>query len=132
MSKKIFISTCISDSDELQAFANQLKNKCFKVDYSPDPDLKKDDRWSNWYNWKDPNNSGLSKSIENCDIFMIYINSWWDSSSWMAEEARRGLQAYQARKIQSYYFYNPDNIEVKAAGMLPYLKEPLPKDFLNG
>lgn len=47
----------------------------------------------------------------------------------MAYECEEALKLTVAGKIQKMYFWNPERVEVKAAGMVSYLIERLPDDL---
>jgi len=50
----------------------------------------------------------------------------------MAHEANEAMKLLEAGRIRKMYYWNPEQVQVKAAGMAPYLKDRLPdnKDVL--
>ena len=64
-------------------------------------------------------------------MFIAVINPSWDSSTWMAHEIQAETNRKRDGRIKRIFHYNPEQIEVKAAGLLPYLQEELP-DNLDG
>ena len=92
------------------------------MNHSPRNPLDGDDRrWADWYQ------RGLQEAIKESQSFVIIVDRGWDSSTWMGIEADEGLR--KARASGGNYvmaYWNPNNIEVKAKGMLGYLKDRLP------
>jgi hypothetical protein len=70
--------------------------------------------------------------LEKASIFIAVIDPAWDSSTWMAHEANEATRLLGAGRMRKMYYWNPEHVQVKAAGMAPYLKERLPdnKDVL--
>jgi len=120
--KSIFISCQSIDSPEPQMLISELKERGFRMNHSPRNPLDGDDRrWADWYQ------RGLQEAIKESQSFVIIVDRGWDSSTWMGIEADEGLR--KARASGGNYvmaYWNPNNIEVKAKGMLGYLKDRLP------
>ena len=92
--------------------------------HSPrNPSDGEDDRWRNWYD------KSCREEMEQAEIFITVISSGWDCSTWMGIEGHEALKLMEAGKIRKMYFYNPEHIEVKAEGMVPYMKEELPDNL---
>ena len=120
--KSIFISCQSIESPEPQMLVSELKEKGFRTNHSPRSPLDGDDsRWADWYQ------RGLHEAIKESQSFVIIVDRGWDSSTWMgieAGEALRKAKASGGNYVMTYW--NPNNIEVKAKGMLGYLKDRLP------
>ena len=103
---------------------SELKQNGFRTSHSPRNPLDGDDsRWHDWYE------KGLDEAIKESQSFVIVVDRGWDSSTWMAIEADQALR--KAKASGGYYlmvYWNPNNIEVKAKGMLGYLKDRLPNE----
>ncbi len=107
-------------SDLIQA----LKSAGVAVEHSPSNPLDQNDpRWGAWYK------SGLTSSLQHCQVFIIVVDFTWDSSTWMGEEARVALVSSPDSAARQAFFWNPDGIEVRGAGRAPHLREELPKDL---
>ncbi len=123
--KSIFVSCQCIDSVEPQMFISELRVKKYRVDHSPrNPQDGNDSRWADWYE------IGLSEAIKESQAFVIVVDQGWDSSTWMgieADEALKSMQALGGRYLMAYW--NPNNIEVRAQGMMEYLKNRLPNEI---
>lgn len=60
---------------------------------------------------------------------LVVVDSGWDSSSWMGQEAHFALEAPGAKRHLRGYLWNPEGRQVKAAGMVGYLRQGLPADI---
>lgn len=117
----IFTSSQDIDQPPASVLIARLRESGFSVDTSPqNPSAGYDPRWADWYD------SGLPAALEIADWFVIVLDQGWDSSSWMAEEARCATQRHCRQQLPHVCYWNPDCIEVNAAGMKPYLRERLP------
>ncbi len=118
---RVFVSSCTIDSGHPSALVNSLLAEGFEVLHSP----RKDQRvnWGDWYNRDSLNALGQT------DIFVIAVTENWQFSTWMQHEAWEAQKRLRAGKIRRMLFYNPDNIQVTAKGMLPFLNERLPDDL---
>jgi hypothetical protein len=116
---KIFVSSLQLYLPYAATLIEKLKAASFHVAHSPDPDMQ-DVRWGDWYV------RGCAVEFDDTDIFIIVITFAWDSSTWMAHESDEALKRFRAGRIRRMFFYNPEGIEVTAAGMLPYLIKRLP------
>jgi hypothetical protein len=123
-SMRVFVSCQNVDSFECTNLISSLLQTGFQVTHSPrNPISAVDDRWEDWYA------NGLGKALQSTDIFLIVVDYPWDSSTWMAIEADQALQLHQSGWIKHYLYFNPDHLEVKARGMMPYLTKGLPTDL---
>ena len=115
---RIFVSSQSVDSPDSKAFIQELIAAGHAVEHSPsNPMDGKDPRWSTWYA------EGLEQAIASAELFVVVVDGGWDSSTWMAEEARTATVAGLPM-----YFWNPGEITVSAAGMVGYLQRALPRD----
>ena len=101
----------------------KLRRMGADVSHSPSNPLDADDpRWNDWYD------AGLPAAVRQCDEFVIVVDRVWDSSSWMAQEAQVASELGRTGELRRFY-WNPNEIMVRAAGMLPYLQSELPRDL---
>ncbi|MCU0238595.1 MAG: toll/interleukin-1 receptor domain-containing protein [Pyrinomonadaceae bacterium] len=107
----IFISSENIDSQLTQSLLSRLKEEKIEVFHSP----KKPN--GDWYN------IGFNKKIEKVGLFIAVISKYWDSSTWMQHEIHYASLFLKSNKL---YFWNPENNQVKALGMIGYLKNELP------
>ncbi len=121
---QIFVSSCRIDESRTAALIERLRNESFSVLHSPRNPLDGEDaRWHDWYE------RGCKADLDRASIFIAVISSGWDCSTWMAHECDEALKRVGSGKIRRMYFWNPEQMEVKAAGMIPYLKECLPDEL---
>ena len=57
---------------------------------------------------------------------MAVVDEAWDSSTWMAEEFHVAMNSEDGAKVKKTYYWNPSNLPVTAAGMMPYLHSEIP------
>jgi len=97
---------------------DKLLAEGFEVLHSP----RKDQRvnWGDWYHRDSLN------ALDQTDIFIIAVTENWQFSTWMRHEAWEAEKRLRAGRIRKMLSYNPENIEVMAKGMLPFLTERLP------
>jgi hypothetical protein len=121
--KRVFVSSQSVDNKPASVLIAGLRNAGLEVEHSPStPQDREDERWADWYH------QGLARTLSMCSAFVIVIDSGWDSSTWMAMEAREAIEKTSATpRIQSF-FWNPEGLHVTARGMLQYLKNELPPD----
>ena len=121
---RIFVSSCRIDDPLAAALIERLRSESFSVLHSPrHPSGGEDVRWRDWYN------NGCRTELEGAGIFIAVISPAWDSSTWMAHECSEALKQMGVGRIQRMYYWNPERMDVKAAGMAVYLKERLPDDL---
>ena len=115
----IFLSTQSIDDQHATQLLTALRAAGHRVDHSPrNPIDGDDDRWPTWYS------RGLAETLKASDCFIIIVDRGWDSSSWMATEAD------DAKKLElPLRFWNPQNLDVTAPGMIGYLREQMPDDI---
>lgn len=122
--KRIFVSSCRIDEPQTAALIERLYTESFSVLHSPRNPLDGEDaRWRDWYK------SGCKAEMERASAFIAVISSGWGCSTWMAHECDEASKQMEAGKIRRMYFWNPEQIQMKAAGMFPYLMERLPDDL---
>jgi hypothetical protein len=68
----------------------------------------------------------LIATLRRCSLFVIIVDPVWDSSTWMGEEAHAALESHLMVPHLPAFFWNPDRVAVRAAGMVRYLKAELP------
>ena len=120
----VFVSACRIDEAHAAALIERLRAESFSVSHSPrNPSDGEDVRWRNWYE------SGCRVELERADVFISVIGPAWDCSTWMAHECEEALRLEEAGRIRGMYFWNPWRVEVKAAGMMAYLRERLPDNL---
>ncbi|HLL14149.1 MAG TPA: toll/interleukin-1 receptor domain-containing protein [Pyrinomonadaceae bacterium] len=121
---QVFISSCDIEAPHASSLVECLREAGFRVTHSPGSPSS--ERWRDWYarNCRD--------ELEKASIFIAVIDPAWDSSTWMAHEANEAMKLLEAGRIRKMYYWNPEQVQVKAAGMAPYLKDRLPdnKDVL--
>jgi hypothetical protein len=118
---RVFLSSQAVDRDPARALADALQAAGVSVEHSPgNPIDGLDDRWSDWYG------VGLPTAIRESQVAVLVLDTVWDSSSWMAEEARLAFAHLGADRV---FFWNPGNVTVRASGMSPYLRTRLPDDI---
>ena len=115
---RVFVSFYPGDSAHAPALVQALRDAGCEVAHSPDPDAMGD-----WYA------SGLPAALDRSDVFVCVISPAWDSSTWMAIEADEARRRLAAGRIAGCFCYNPEGRRVIAAGMIPYLRHPLPVDL---
>jgi hypothetical protein len=124
---RVFLSSQAMERSIARKLADTLRTAGMTVRGSPRNPLHGDDpRWADWYS------AGLPSLVRSCDVAVIIVDEGWDSSTWMAEEAR---VAFALLGADAVFFWNPSNIRVHAAAMLPYLRTRLPDalpDALEG
>jgi len=121
--KTLFVSCQDIDATQAQELIQALRNKGFAVEHSPrNPMDGEDERWGSWYD------DLLPETVQRANAFVIVVDRGWDSATWMAIEADEATGRLRNQPALPMYYYNPQEINVKAAGMLPYLKELLPND----
>lgn len=116
---RVFVSSQDVDGDPCSALIDTLRSEGWVVDHSPRNPID-DPRWSSWYD------SGLAAALSRADIFIIVVDYAWDSSTWMAEEARLAIERGM---VKTAFYWNPECIVVRAMGMFPYLRSELPRDM---
>lgn len=115
---RVFISSCSVDESPAASLISRLRVDGFEVDHSPS--VSRDPRFANWYE------EGLDPALANTNVFIAVVDESWDCSTWMAIEADRAQKMIGPNRC---FFWNPNSRLVLAKGMLPYLKEELPKDL---
>jgi hypothetical protein len=115
----IFVSSQAVDEAPATMLVAELLRAGLVVEHSP---RNEDAAWSEWYG------GGLSAAVARCSVFVAVIDRGWDSSTWMAIEADEAVQKLGSARIRSF-FWNPERLKVTAKGMLPYLKEELPREL---
>jgi len=91
------------------------------VEHSPiDSPEFYDPRWPSWYA------EGLQSTLRRCQLFVIVLEKYWDSSTWMAEEANFAMTMPQVVQPLPSFFWNPTKTPMTAHGMRGYLKTELP------
>lgn len=125
---RVFVSSpCATESRAAELIA-ALRAAGVDVDHSPDPsgDSSVDSRWSDWYPKPGPPGadtaSGIARTLDASDVFVIVLSRGWDSSTWMGIEADEARARLEGKLLH----WNPDAITVRAAGMAPYLTTALP------
>ena len=114
----VFVSSQAIDIAPAKDLVAMLRAAGVVLECSPSNPLHaSDSRWPDWYA------AGLRAAIERCSVFVIVLDSGWDSSTWMAQEADAALQAPGQRQV---FFWNPLRVAVHARGMLGYLRTELP------
>jgi hypothetical protein len=114
----VFLSSQALDRAPARALAEALHSAGVGLECSPtNPVDGEDSRWANWYS------AGLARAIRASDAAVLVLDEAWDSSTWMAEEAHQALTLLGADAV---FFWNPNNVQVRAVGMLPFLKTRLP------
>jgi hypothetical protein len=114
----VFLSSQAIDRLPARALADALRARGLPVQSSPRNPLDgEDSRWVDWYA------TGLANAIRGVKVVVLVVDGGWDSSTWMGEEARLAFELLGADAV---LFWNPNNVPVRAAGMLPYLKRRLP------
>lgn len=116
----VFLSSQAIDRVPARTLAELLHTRAFRIDSSPrHPSDGPDVRWGDWYT------TGLINALRGAQIAVLVVDDGWDSSTWMAEEARL---AFALLGDSAVFFWNPNDVQVRAAGMLPFLKARLPDD----
>jgi hypothetical protein len=114
----VFLSSQAIDRRPARTLAAALVVSGIRVESSPRNPLDgEDSRWTDWYS------TGLPQAIRGVDVAVLVLDEGWDSATWMAEEARL---AFVLLGDDAVLYWNPNNVSVRAAGMLPYLKTRLP------
>ena len=119
--KNVFVSSCATASPPAASLIERLREVGLKVVASPRG--PSDERWPGWYA------GGCREEIAGANIFIAVVTRGWDSSTWMAIESDEALRSLESGALSKMYFWNPERIEVKAAGVLPYLRDRLPDDL---
>ncbi len=119
---RVFVSAYDVDARPACLLIVRLGELGVSVDHSPRPDPAVDDRWSDWYA------HGLRAALVQAHAAVVVIDEVWDSSTWMAEEARVATDRAD-RDGMRYFTWNPSDVDVKAAGMIPYLRNLLPANL---
>ncbi len=103
---------------------SHLIEKEFRTNHSPRNPLDGDDNpWDDWYE------KGLEEAINESQSFVIVVDQGWDSSTWMSIEADQALRkADTSGDNYLMAYWNPNDIEVKAKGVLGYLIDKLPNE----
>lgn len=115
---RVFVSCPDIDAAEPQVLLAALRARGCLVFHSPrHPDAGPDARWTDWYE------RGLQQALTGVDAFVIVPDTAWDSSTWMAEEAR---QALDVLRVRHPFFWSPKGVSVRAMG--DYLRTRLPAD----
>ena len=117
----VFVSSCTIDSGHPSALVNKLRADGFEVLHSPGKDQHVN--WGDWYKRDSLN------ALDRTDVFIVAVTENWQFSTWMQHEAWEAEKRLRAGRIQRMLFYNPENIEVTANGMLPFLNQRLPDDL---
>jgi hypothetical protein len=118
----VFVSSHAVSHKPANGLIRGLQRAGVEVGHSPlNPLDGIDPRWEHWYE------SGLAVALSGCNAFVIVVDAGWDSSTWMAIEAHTGMKVLEDGSRAGAYFWNPEAIVVQAAGMLPYLKQELPR-----
>ena len=121
--KTIFVSAYNVDKPPASDLIAALQAKGVSVENSPsNPADKSDPKWKKWYD------EGLMATLENCDTFVAVITDVWDST-WMAIECQTAMNLYSASQLTNYHYWNPQNVSVTAAGLVPYLNSELPLEM---
>ena len=127
---RVFISSPEATGSRAGELISALRSVGVHVEHSPDPSGSSavDPRWRGWYPVSaagpgSDSESGIARALDASDACVIVLNSWWDSSTWMAIEADEALARLGDGKL---LYWNPDAVEVRSAGMLPYLRTALP------
>ena len=121
---RVFVSCQSIDRKPANSLVRGLLSAGVEVAHSPcNPLDGSDERWASWYE------DGLRKALDGCDAFVIVVDEGWDSSTWMAIEAETAIGLAARFSIKRILFWNPESVVVKANGMLPYLKIPLPLEL---
>jgi hypothetical protein len=114
----VFLSSQAIDRPPAQTLADALLASGIRVELSPRNPLDgEDSRWADWYS------TGLPHTIRSVDVAVLVLDEGWDSATWMAEEARLAFALLGAAGV---LFWNPHNVMVRAAGVLPYVNTRLP------
>jgi hypothetical protein len=114
----VFISSQAIDRNPARTLIEVLRSLGLPLEVSPRNPLDGPDaRWVDWYS------TGLASALRAVDVAVLVLGEGWDSASWMAEEAR---VAFALLNPECVLFWNPNDVQVRAAGMLPYLKTRLP------
>lgn len=118
---KVFVSSENIDSQFVKSLIKELRYHNFEVSHSPRDN--NDTHWGNWYE------RGLEEELKQTQIFIAVITKSWQWSTWMSHEINEACKLLKEEKIENVYFWNPENIEVEAVGMIGYLKNELPIDL---
>lgn len=122
--KRVFVSSCRIDAPNAATLIGRLRAEDFFIMHSPrNPSDGRDERWRTWYD------KGCRDEMEKAEIFITVISYAWDCSTWMASEGYEALKLMAAGNLRKMYYYNPEHIEVKAKGMIPFMKERLPDNL---
>ena len=121
---QVFISSRDIGAPHAASLVKCLRAAGFHVTHSPGSPLS--ERWRDWYA------RACRDELEKVSIFIAVIDPAWDSSTWMAHEAYEAMKLLEAGSMRKMYYWNPEQVQVKAAGMVAYLKDRLPdnKDVL--
>lgn len=130
---RVFVSSPEATESRAAELISALRSAGADVGHSPDPSGSSDvdPRWSGWYPVSgagpgSDSESGIARALDASDVCVIVLNSWWDSSTWMAIEADEAL----ARLGDSRLLHrNPDGVEVRSAAMRRYLGTVLPHEL---
>jgi hypothetical protein len=122
----VFVSSQAVDRMPAQGLLAALRNANIQVEHSPSNPLDGQDvRWSDWYG------VGLIHSLRRSNVFVIAVDQGWESSTWMAQEADMALHSPLVAPQLQAFFWNPMRVEVRAAGMVGYLRAELPVDVMG-
>lgn len=120
---RVFVSSENIDRPPVPKLLKRLLREGWLVLHSPrNPAEGADPRWSDWYK------RGCQAAVEQADVFIAVVTRTWEST-WMAHESEVALQCSEERHVPRCYYWNPDGVEVHAAGLLPYLRARLPDDL---
>jgi hypothetical protein len=119
--QRIFVSSQSVDQSPAKKLIEELRTAGMFIEHSPrNPADGEDTRWPSWYD------SGLEQVIESSELAVLVIDRGWACSCWMGEEARIAFKKLGPNRV---LFWNPEQIEVSARGMQPYLVLRLPDDL---
>lgn len=121
---RIFVSCEQEDRPPAALLIGRLRAESWCVDHSPCSRVDNHDpRWYGWYE------HGLGEALDWAEVFIMVVTEGWDSSTWMAQEACYAVQSNSPHQVKHTFYWNPDRCVVTAAGVLPYLRTPLPEDL---
>lgn len=119
----LFVSCQDVDEPRVRELIERLRAEDVDVRSSPrNPSRGFDEAWSDWYA------VGLDQALDGVDAFVIVVDSGWDSSTWMGEEARRASQRLANGGDPPMFFVNPSATPARSSSMEAYLRIELPAE----